>query len=260
MNKSPREADTSVRVQTPEGIEYTLYPAGLPARACAYGIDLAFQWILLFTLIIIYFLVLDHVVGQWVIFLVIFALNWFYHVAGELLFRGQTPGKRLMGLRVVQSDGSPIGPGSSLLRNLLRFADGFMGLYIILMVSSIASRGFRRLGDWAADTLVIYTWHSQAPERGDALAWLAGIAPAAPGRALDYEEKQGVLMFARRYPLLGPERADEIAKPLADTLRPVNALRSEPRETATGVSDSEYLLGIAREFSGVPGDRAGAEP
>jgi uncharacterized RDD family membrane protein YckC len=230
-----RAADTAIKAQTPEGIEYTLYPAGLCARFCAYSIDSLLQSVLLLTFFIIYFVVLGAPVGIWVVFLVRFALDWFYHIVCELLLRGQTPGKKLLGLRVVQQDGSPVSPGSSFIRNLLRFADSYIGLFLICFISVAASRGFRRPGDWAAGTLVVYTWQSQIVRQSSKMDWLSGITPVVPGRALSFEEKQGVLMFARRYPLLGTVRADEIARPFAP-------------ETAE--SPSGYLLGIARTFSG----------
>ncbi|MDR0599796.1 MAG: RDD family protein [Treponema sp.] len=231
--------DTAIRSQTPEGIAYDLYPAGILIRSCAYGIDTAFQWTLLAVLTILHWLILNRMMGFWFIMLAWFALEWFYHVFWEQLFRGQSPGKRFMGIRVISVDGSPVNFGSSLIRNLLRFVDGFMGLFLIGFITVNVSPGFRRLGDWAAGALVIHTWQSQAPDRREPLSWLARIPPAVPGRALSYEEKQGILMFARRYPLLGPARAGEIARPLAASLGAWDA-------DAGKAAPAEYLLGIAR--------------
>jgi uncharacterized RDD family membrane protein YckC len=250
------ETDTSFRVQTPEGIEYSLYPAGLPIRFFAYAIDTLFQIVVLLVFVVVFSLILEEMVGIWLILLFRFVIEWFYHVIWELLCRGQSPGKRFLGIRVVRSDGSPVSAGSSLIRNLLRFADGFLGLYFVVFISVITSNAFRRPGDWAAGTLVIYTWQSQTPERRDQMAWLGSVQPAVPGRALSYEEKQGLLMFARRYPLLGTARADEIAKPMAASLRD-----KVPSDTRQG-GDTEYLLGIARTFAGdytetVPEQNAG---
>jgi hypothetical protein len=129
---------------------------------------------------------------------------------------------------------------------LLRFADGFIGLYLIAFFSLVASRGFRRPGDWAAGTLVIYTWQSRAHHRPDRMDWLRlSVNPVVPRRALSFEEKQGILLFARRYPLLGPARADEIAGPLAASL-------SKDLSLVSKTGPSGYLLGIARSFAGEP--------
>ena len=238
----PAENDTSFRAETPEGIEYTLYPAGICARFVAYGIDTIIKWVALSIFMIIFYIFLHGTAGFWVMALIYFAVDWFYHVAFDIFHRGQSPGKWFLGLRVVQSDGSQVSAGASFVRNLLRFFDGYIGLYIIAFLSASASKAFRRPGDWAAGTLVIYTWQSQVPHHSDKMDWLGGLKPILPDRPLSYEEKQGILMFARRYPLLGEARADEIAGPLAASLQN----RTEPVTSGA----SAYLLGIACSFSG----------
>jgi uncharacterized RDD family membrane protein YckC len=247
----PVHNDTSFRAETPEGIEYTLYPAGLCARFCAYGIDTLLQWTLLIVFFVVYFGILRAAGGFWIILLFRFVLDWFYHVFFDLFFRGQSPGKRILGLRVVLSDGSPVTAGASFIRNLLRFIDGYIGLYLIAFLCAAASPAFRRPGDWAAGTLVIYTWQSQIPQQPVQMAWLSGIAPVIPGRPLSFEEKQGILMFARRFPLLGSARADEIAAPLAASLQHDVPRQGTP-DLSLGLTEgpSSYLLGIARSFAG----------
>ena len=238
----PVENDTSYRAETPEGIEYTLYPAGICARFCAYLIDTIIKWIGLTVFYFISMIFLSGTGGFWILLLVYFVVDWFYHVFFDLFFRGQSPGKRILGIRVVQNDGSPVNAGASFIRNLLRFVDGYIGLYLIAFLSASASEAFRRPGDWAAGTLVIYTWQSQIPQRSDKMDWLFTIEPILPKRPLTFEEKQGILMFTRRYPLLGIARADEIAGPLAASLQN----NTEPNVQCA----SAYLLGIARSFAG----------
>jgi uncharacterized RDD family membrane protein YckC len=249
--------DSSLRVQTPEGIEFVLFPAGFPVRACAWGIDCLIKGVGVFGLLIVVSM-LHKIMGIWLYLILNFALDWFYHAAFEIFRNGQTPGKRLMGIKVVRSGGSPVNPGASFLRNLLRFADGFLYLYLIAFLCMSASRGFRRFGDWAGDTLVVYTSSSRLPgrftapafQKQQALPWLADIPAVVPGRQLTFEEKQGLLMFARRYPLLGRELADEIARPWAAELRQREAAGGAS-ESGIGSSESAYLLGIARTLNGV---------
>jgi len=254
------ESDTFFRVQTPEGIEYSLYPAGPAIRACAYAIDTLFQTLAVGVLAAVFSFFLREVVGFWLLLLAKFVIDWFYHVIWELCARGQSPGKRFLGLRVVSGDGSPIGPGASFIRNLLRFADSFMGLYLPAFLSVLFSRGFRRLGDWAAGSLVIYTWQSQAPERPPSLDWLADVPPALPGRALSSEEKQGLLMFARRYPLVGPARADEIAGPLAESLAEQESVDGGGGAALAeqGLNGDAALAGQAKAFAGQESAAGGA--
>jgi uncharacterized RDD family membrane protein YckC len=230
--------DTSIPVETPEGILYFLYPAGPLIRACAYGIDLICQWVLLLILVIFLHVLLG-TVGAWIILIMQFVMNWFYQALWEYFGNGQTPGKRLLGIRVVMENGSPLSPGAALMRNLLSFADTFLGLFLIAFVSMTTSEGFRRLGDWAAGTLVIHSWKSRAPEWRESLEWLSKFSPINAG-ALSYEEKQGILMFARRYAKLGPARAAEIARPLAEALG-----------IAEGADAAGCLLGMARNFAGI---------
>jgi uncharacterized RDD family membrane protein YckC len=253
-----RPTDSSLRVETPEGIEFVLYPAGFPVRACAWGIDCLIKGVVMFALLVS-ISVMGQVLGLWFYLILNFILDWFYHVGFEVFGNGQTPGKRIMGIQVVGSNGSPVDTGASFLRNLLRFADGFLYLYLIAFITMAVSPGFRRLGDWAGGTLVVYTSRAAlngrftGRARGASVSWLA-LVPAAvvPGR-LGYEEKQALLMFARRYPLLGKERADEIAAPWAARLMPGGYVGGgEVHGSGAGAgSASDYLLGLARVISGI---------
>jgi uncharacterized RDD family membrane protein YckC len=236
--------DSTLGVQTPEGIEYYLYPAGFAVRACALAIDSLIQGALIFIIIVAtgFF---GRAMGIWFLLILVFVINWFYHSAFDIFNRGQSPGKKMMGLRVVKGDGSPVSPGASFLRNLLRFADTFMFLYLIAFICMLASPGFRRLGDWVADTLVVYVdkalhrYISPALRRSD-MPWLSDFPVVCPSRQLGYEEKQAVLMFARRYPLLGKARSDEVAGLWAEELRP----------PGNDTPASAVLLGIARTIRG----------
>jgi hypothetical protein len=163
----------------------------------------------------------------------------------EICFNGQSPGKKIMGIRVVRSDGSPINPGASFVRNLLRFADTFMGFFFIALASMTVSPGFKRIGDLAADTLVIYTLNALAPTKKTSMAWLGKYEKIIPPRKLSNEEKQNIILFAKRFPVLGEVRANEIAKKYAEDLFYKNFQSAE-----TKYSYAAYLLGIAHSLSG----------
>jgi uncharacterized RDD family membrane protein YckC len=246
----PESIDTAITVESPEGIEFTLFPAGPAIRSCAWGIDQIAQWTIIITInVVSEFFGEDG--GAWMMLLLIFCVDWFYHTLWEIFCRGQTPGKKLLGIRVLRSDGSPVNPGASFLRNLLRFADTFLFLCPVALLTMMLSRGFRRLGDWTADTLVVYTAQSLS------VSALAGKTPGPPdpfspqgggegGGVIGGEERQGILMFTRRYPLLGRARADEIAAPLVESLRREGDYGEDrPREGA-----ADYLLAIGRRLLG----------
>jgi uncharacterized RDD family membrane protein YckC len=237
------KADTSLGALTPEGIEFVLFPAGLPVRSIAYGIDKIIQWLIIIV-IWLSFISLQ-VLGAWFFLIFNFCIDWFYHIFCELVFHGQTPGKKIMKIRVVKSRGSPVDPASSFLRNLLRFADTFCFLCPIALLSMSISPGFRRLGDWAGDTLVVYTARQTKIPAGNSISWLSVLAPVVPARPLSLEEKQAVLTFARRYPLLGEARANEIARSLAPLLC-ANGVSEAGGKCLSGAAS---LLGIARYLS-----------
>ena len=113
--------DNRLRIETPEGIDLWLRPAGVIPRALAFGIDLLIRGALILTLIML--LAPLRQLGEGLLLILLFLLNWWYMVLFEVLNQGRSPGKKLLKLRVVQEDGTPIGWANSLLRNLLRFSE-----------------------------------------------------------------------------------------------------------------------------------------
>jgi uncharacterized RDD family membrane protein YckC len=131
--KKDSKYDPSLEVLTPEGVKFVLSPAGLPVRALAYAIDKVIQWLILL-LISIGSYAVQFRFGIWLLLILNFLVDWFYHIIFELAFRGQSPGKRLTGIRVIRSDGAPVDASSSFLRNLLRFADTFFFFFLIALI------------------------------------------------------------------------------------------------------------------------------
>jgi len=230
--------DSSLKALTPEGIEFVLYPAGLPVRTLAYAIDKTMQWVIIIVTTITVSVLRDSM-GVWLALIINFLVDWFYHVICELSFRGQSLGKRMTGIRVVKNDGSPVDPSASFLRNLLRFADTFFFCFPIAFISIAASRGFKRIGDWAGGTLVVYSSMAKNNPRSSLSLILEKYEPIAPSRPLSGDEKEAVINFARRYPLLGEARANEIAGIYAPYLKNDDSL-----------TDAAFILGVARKLSG----------
>ena len=239
MSRQNALFDSSLKALTPEGIEFVLFPAGLPVRTLAYAIDKIIQWIIiLITTITVS--VLRESMGIWLALIINFLVDWFYHVICELTFRGQSLGKRMTGIRVVRNDGSPVDPSSSFLRNLLRFADTFFFCFPIAFISIAASRGFKRIGDWVGGTLVVYSSMAKNNPKSSLSLILEKYEPITPSRPLCGDEKEAVINFARRYPLLGEARANEIAGIYAPFLK----------DGDVSLPDAAFLLGIARKLSG----------
>lgn len=179
--------------------------AGLVPRGLALLVDSSIRTVIYMAAMISLAVWLgDAAVGP--IALVIFAVEWFYPVAFEVLWKGQTPGKAALGLRVVHADGTPIRWPASLLRNLLLVADFLPFAYGFGIVSMLCDGSFRRLGDLAAGTLVIHRPEEKPVE------WIHGdVKPIPPPIPLDPLAQRAVIAFAERAPSLSPERVEELA-------------------------------------------------
>src|SRR5512146_821017 len=113
--------DTTRRVATPEGIELTLHLAGQVSRALAWAIDLLLR-LAVILLVLLAATPLGRA-GGGIVLLAAFFVEWLLPACFEAMWNGQTPGKRAMGLRVLNDDGTPVRWPGALTRNLLRAAD-----------------------------------------------------------------------------------------------------------------------------------------
>lgn len=204
--------DTAFRVETPEGTDIDLHPAGFYARSLAFLIDESLRWsIILGTFAVTALL---GVFGRGLALIVFFFCYWLYGVAFEVLNDGMTPGKRYQGLQVVHGDGTPITLPASLLRNLLLWVDLLPVFYVAGIVTMSLSQHFRRLGDLAAGTLVVYRRPAGATDTDAGVRVMAG-----PSRVRLTEEEQRVLIdFLERADTLTEERRAELAQMVAAPL------------------------------------------
>ena len=196
--------DLSIRVDTPEGIGLPLTPAGPLARTPAFLIDLLLR--LLLAAFTLHLATLGDL-GVGLSLLLIFLITWWYMVLFEVLWLGYTPGKRLLGLRVVQLDGTPPDWGSSLLRNLLRLIDMLPFGYGCGILSSLASPRFQRLGDMVAGTLVI---HDSSNARRLSITAPDTANGRLPQQPLSGEEQSALLALAERQGSLSSARRSEL--------------------------------------------------
>jgi uncharacterized RDD family membrane protein YckC len=155
------------RVDTPEQIDVAYDLAGLGSRFLASLVDSLVQTVLLLLVFGLGTLGLRWLLGLTlseaaagrfalpIAMVVTFALWWGYHVFFEMVWHGQTPGKRAVGLRVIKEGGYPIGLGESLVRNLVRVLDALPGVYAVGGLVMFVDRRSRRLGDLVAGTVVV---------------------------------------------------------------------------------------------------------
>jgi uncharacterized RDD family membrane protein YckC len=88
--------------------------------------------------------------------LMFFLVFWGYYIVFEIAWKGQTPGKRWAGIRVIKDTGRPINPFEAIARNLIRFVDYLPGFYGVGVVTMLLNSRNQRLGDLVAGTLVVH--------------------------------------------------------------------------------------------------------
>ena len=179
-----------------------------------------------------------------VIALMVFFGWWGYFMLFELLWNGQSPGKRLLTLRVVRADGQPLGATTSFVRNLLRAIDTFLLLGVLVM---LIDRSSRRLGDLAAGSLVVREPGRMSADRLTDV-WLPPI-PAARVEAfpnagrLTMQEYLLVRDYFGRRERMPQEGADALAADLARRL--ATALEIPLRDVGDA---NDFLATAARAF------------
>lgn len=90
-------------------------------------------------------------------YIIVATLSWAYFVVNEMIFNGSSIGKRILNLRVIKEDGSPIDLVDSLTRNFIRYVDLFPGTWLVGFVTMMLNDKSKRLGDYAAGTVVVRT-------------------------------------------------------------------------------------------------------
>jgi uncharacterized RDD family membrane protein YckC len=188
-------------IDTPEHVEFGYEIAGIGSRVLAALIDTT-------------------LVGVVILFLALVAANIFrlsepgvaiilsaaalfviaYYIIFERLWVGQTPGKRALGIRVVQSEGRPVTMAGSIIRNFIRLIDFAPSFYGIGTVSMFVDRRIRRLGDLAAGTLVV-----QDRQRVTLESLLSAQPPIFAARQEHEESEEHAQPILPNLQALGPE-------------------------------------------------------
>ncbi len=131
-----------------------LRPAGPFARAVALAVDELIRWMMI--LAGLYLLAAIGALSLGKALVLIFIVYWLYGVMFDVLCDGQTPGKRAQHIGVVNADGTPVHFGASLIRNLLWPIDALPFAYLLGLITMMVTERFRRIGDLAAATLVVF--------------------------------------------------------------------------------------------------------
>jgi uncharacterized RDD family membrane protein YckC len=232
-------------VLTTEKVPFRYRVAGPGSRFLAWLIDTAL--IAVFGLASMFFFgVLEQGregLGGALVLLGVFALTWGYFLVFEWLWNGQTPGKRLLGIRVIRWRGTAVSFWQSAIRNILRFVDApfIPGFYFLGFAVAACNRESRRLGDLAADTLVVHVERRgrpllPAPEEGGGAERSLRQRLGVLGR----EQRQTLLDLCLRREQLRPAERARLFRDAAGYVEGRIGLAPEPAE-----SDEKFVLRLA---------------
>lgn len=229
--------DEFLTIDTPENVAFGYEIAGIGSRFLAALVDtiliLIFQVIIFLTLFFVAGLFFDALLDEgnatfaWLLAfmgLLSFAFLWGYYIFFELLWNGQSPGKRWVGLRVIRADGTPITLTESIIRNLVRLVDFLPAYYGLGVVVMFINEQTRRLGDLAAGTLVVRDQATVTLESLSNQSTSPGLGLSSPqtttdlpiGRLSETDFLMAEDFLRRRYELANSE---ELAQRIAAVLR-----------------------------------------
>jgi uncharacterized RDD family membrane protein YckC len=216
----------SVDVRTGEAVEIRYELAGLGSRFLAVSVDVLAQVAVVVVLLVAYGLASPLLarlpfgknLNAWLIALAVAAFfmiffGWF--IVFETWWSGRTPGKRALGLRVVRDGGFPIDAGASVIRNLVRIAEVALGGYTLSAISALISKENKRLGDFAAGTIVVRDRADAVP---DLDAYLA--RPTRADTGLGDGDRMLIERFLARRAGLDRSARARLAAQLAERVRP----------------------------------------
>ncbi|HTA52840.1 MAG TPA: RDD family protein [Candidatus Acidoferrum sp.] len=214
-------------IETPEQTLLEFPLAGIGSRFLAIALDTLLQFAAYIVLGLIAALLstegfLPTLGKQWGVAIVIFlafVVQFGYYTTFEALWNGQTPGKRWTHLRVIQDSGRPISAYDAILRNLLRIVDSLPTLYGVGIVTILLSRENKRVGDYAAGTVVVH----EKPLQGVGSIWSDAAAPATatpqiPAVSMSVDELRLVETFFERRASLDPDVRRSMARQIAQRL------------------------------------------
>jgi uncharacterized RDD family membrane protein YckC len=236
-------------IRTPEGIEFSLRLAGPITRFLARAIDLA-TIIALMTILNVVFAILGifsrdlakaaNIIG-------FFVISIGYSILTEWYWQGQTLGKKLLRLRVMDEQGLRLQPSQIVIRNLLRFIDSLPALYLVGGLVCLLNKRAQRLGDFAANTIVIWTPRIAEPDLKQLLASKYNSFreyPHLEARLRQYvspaEAQIAVESIVRRNELDPGERISLFR----DLSAHFKSIVSFPQEATDGISDEQYVRNV----------------
>jgi uncharacterized RDD family membrane protein YckC len=239
----------TLEIVTPEGIRFSLLLAGPVTRCLAWAVDFfcvaALASVLSTAAGLLGYLNPDVAVA--VTLLGYFGLSIGYGIALEWLLRGQTLGKRLFRLRVVDAQGLRLQFSQVVIRNLLRFLDSLPGTYLVGGIACLASRRAQRLGDIAANTIVVRHPKVEEPDLEQLMAGKFNSFRDHPHLEARLRQRVGpgeaavALQALLRRDEFDPPARLELFREMAEHFR---KLVPFPAEAVEGLTDEQYVRNV----------------
>jgi uncharacterized RDD family membrane protein YckC len=239
----------SLTIRTPEGVEFSLQLAGPITRFLAWSVD--------FLVILVVSELLNIIMG--VVGLIsrdfaaaasivgFFLISIGYGIGTEWYWQGQTLGKRLLRLRVTDVNGLRLQFSQIVIRNLMRFVDALPAFYLVGGVACLISRRAQRLGDFAGNTVVVWTPNIQEPDLDQLLEGKYNSFrdyPHLEARLRQHvtpQEAQIALQALVRRDEFESQARIELFQNLVDHFK---ALVTFPQEAIDGISDEQYVRNV----------------
>jgi uncharacterized RDD family membrane protein YckC len=240
---------STLLIKTPEGIEFAQSLAGPVTRFLAWLIDFLAIAVAISSLgsVLSFIGYLNANIATTIFTITYFALSIGYAIFFEWAWRGQTLGKRLFRLRVVDAEGMRLQFDQIVTRNLLRFVDMLPLFYFVGGVASVLNRKCQRLGDIAANTVVIRTPAIEEPDLDQLLAGKFNSLRQYPYLAARLrqtvspgEAATAIQAIVRRADF-EPAARVELFEKLAAHFRAKVAF---PSEATDGLSDEQYVRNV----------------
>ncbi|HEX5234534.1 MAG TPA: RDD family protein [Silvibacterium sp.] len=246
-------------IDTPEQVSIRFPVAGIGSRFLAALTDSLVQGVAYIVLFLLFALIVNSAAkatgdngfsrngDKWFIaglIFIHFLMYWGYFTLFETFWNGQTPGKKLLKIRVIQLSGRQITFFEAMTRNLIRFVDMLPGFYLVGVIAMLCNRQHQRLGDLAASTLVVHERPSDEPLWSGSAARTFTAAAFEPARPEPFLQRHDEVILP----------ADAVARLSHEDLSVIDRFFSRilDMELDTRARIAERLAGQMAQKMGVP--------